>query len=209
MNSKSPNLADSVALLTNTRSPKRRSGARRLRKLADPAACSDLLVALRHEVQDSRTWETQYQMVMALGTCSCKAGLEYLWQLARSNFEATMLYVAIGDAIVRLGRDFEADPGPMLAILATDNEMLIEGAFRATAMLQLRYEAATIETVLNYLRPRRHADGLRFWVAAAAPGWDSPHLEEFLNTCISGMREDVRQAAIAAKAKQYRQYNPL
>ena len=201
--------ADSILQLQDTRSHKRRSAAKRLRKIAQSAACPELLAALQREVQDRRTWETQYQMVMALGTCGCTEALDFLWQLARSDFDATMVYVALGDAIVRLGRAFENDPAPMLAVLATDNEMLIDGALRATAMLRLRFETTSIDAILKYLQPRGLADGLRFWAAAAAPGWESPRLEEFLDTCICGLREDIREAALAAKARRYRKYSPL
>lgn len=201
--------ADAVALLTNKRSPKRRTGARRLRKLADPAACPDLLTSLRSEVRDPRTWETQYQMVMALGTCGCVGTLDYLWDLACRSFEATMVYVALGDAIVRLGRAHENDPAPLKALLATGNDMLIDGGFRAVAMLRLRFDTETIEMILDFLRPRGSADGLRFWVAAAAAGWESPGLGAFLKQCIEGPRNDVRQAAIAASEKRYQRYSPL
>ncbi|WP_233289190.1 hypothetical protein [Kitasatospora sp. MBT63] len=89
-------------------SPKRRSAASRLRRLADPAAGPALLEALQTEVRDARTWETQYQMVMALGTCGHRPALGLLRDLARRPFEATAVYVALGDAIVRLSTPEEA-----------------------------------------------------------------------------------------------------
>ncbi|MEV6973227.1 hypothetical protein [Kitasatospora sp. NPDC093806] len=68
-------LDKAVEQLGHRLSPKRRSAATRLRRLADPAAGPPLLEALEREVRDSRTWETQYQMVMALGMCGHRPAL--------------------------------------------------------------------------------------------------------------------------------------
>jgi HEAT repeat protein len=97
-------LQDAIALLTHSQSAKRRSGAKRLRKLGDPRACPPLLEALNNEVRDPRTWETQYQMAMAIGECNCRDALPYLHELALQRFEATMVDKAIGGATVRLSR---------------------------------------------------------------------------------------------------------
>ncbi|MFC9288738.1 hypothetical protein ACFT0E_19100, partial [Streptomyces sp. NPDC057052] len=93
---------EAVARLGHRLSPERRSAARRLRRLADPAAGPSLLEALRREVHDPRTWKTQYEMAMALGMCGHRPALGFLRELARRPHEATMVYAALGDAVVRL-----------------------------------------------------------------------------------------------------------
>jgi len=65
-----------------------------LRKLQAASAGSLLLTALQREMQDPRTWETQYQMIMALGACGCPPALPYLQTLTRQIFTATPLPVA-------------------------------------------------------------------------------------------------------------------
>src|SRR5713226_6405780 len=60
-----------IGQLRSPHSPKRRSAAKKLRKLGDPIAGPALLDALKQELPDARTWETQYQMVMALAHCGC------------------------------------------------------------------------------------------------------------------------------------------
>ena len=79
-------IEDSIALLTHKRSPKRRSGAKKLRKLKNSKACSALFETLQKELNDSRTWETQYQMIMALGECGCKDALPFLKELVHREF---------------------------------------------------------------------------------------------------------------------------
>jgi len=196
-------------LLRHKLSAKRRAGAKRLRKLGRPEAGPALLVALREELRDTRTWETQYQMVMALAESEYTPALPYLEELAQQSFEATMVYTALGDALVRLGRSSSEDAEPVLRLLRSGNERLIDGALRAVAMLRLTLDQAAVERIVAFASALPPADGLRFWVAAAAPGWRGPAVEAFLGECVRSPREDVREAAAAAVQGKYRRWSPL
>jgi HEAT repeat protein len=121
-------LNEIVAQLGDKKSPKRRSAAKKLRKLKDVDAGPFLLAALETELSDARTWETQYQMIMAIGECGYKPALPFLNELAKQDFEATMVYIAIGDAIVRLSTENKRDTTTILKLIDTSNEMLIDGA---------------------------------------------------------------------------------
>jgi HEAT repeat protein len=78
-----------VEQLASPQSAKRRSAAKKLRKLKAAEAGPALLAALERELQDARTWETQYQMVMALGECGHRAALPFLEARAiRRSFKA-------------------------------------------------------------------------------------------------------------------------
>ena len=209
MSQHNPAITAALALLSDKRSPKRRSGAKRLRKLRGPTAGPAFLQALQQEVRDPRTWETQYQMIMALGECGYRPALPYLQTLVAQPFEATMVYVALGDAIVRLGRADADDPQPVLALMRTGNDMLIDGAFRAVAMLHLKLDAAAVEHIVGFVAGRSPQDGLRFWVAAAAAGWSGPSVAAFLEACATGPRQDVQRAALASQQGTYLQWNPL
>jgi hypothetical protein len=198
-----------TAQLRHKASAKRRSAAKRLRKLGLASACPALLDALQHELRDERTWETQYQMVMALGASSCTTALSLLRELAQRRMNATMVLVAVGDAIVRLARRFEHDPDPVLEVLGIDNEpSLFDGALRAVAMLHLRFHPEVVEKLLD------HVIGLKdesryFWPAAACPGWSGAKVEAFLRMCLSSSRSDVKKAAEAASSGKYLKWNPL
>ena len=196
-------------LLNDPHSAKRRLGAKRLRKSKDPSAGPALLTALQKEVRDPRTWETQYHMVMALGECGYAPAAPYLEELARLPFSATMVYVAIGDAVVRLDREHENDASPVLRLMETGNGALIDGAFRAVAMLRMRPDAAAVRQILRFAAARDTHDGLRFWVAAAAAGWEGEDVAKFLRACAKGPRPDVREAAAAAQQGRYLEWHPL
>ncbi|WP_329074310.1 HEAT repeat domain-containing protein [Streptomyces niveus] len=94
--------ADAIRQLQDRSSAKRRSAAKQLRKLGDQNAGPALLEALKNEVRDSRTWETQYQMTMALGTCGSPSDLPYLRDLVLQRETPHAVHTAGGDAIVRL-----------------------------------------------------------------------------------------------------------
>jgi hypothetical protein len=201
---------DAIQELGAAQSPKRRSAAKRLRKMRAVEAGPELLRALEKEIQDPRTWETQYQLVMALGECDYKAALPTLEKLASGKFEATMVYVALGDALVRLSRQHEHDVLPVLRILrSSKNPMLIDGALRSMAMLRMVPETELMQEILAFVRPLQAADPLRFWVAAAAPGWEHSDLDDFLGACERSGRDDIANAAKLARARKYQKWSPL
>lgn len=202
-------LSEAIALLGHRLSAKRRSGAKRLRKLKDPKAGPMLLSSLQSEIKNPRTWETQYQMIMAIGECNYTPALTFLNELASKKFKASMLYIAIGDSIVRLDRKFDNDPMPILNIIGSKNDMLIDGAFRAVAMMKLRLDDSAIEQIIDFVSSYPQDHGLLFWVAAAAPGWSGVRVQQFLEYCSKSSREDVRKAALAAQQGKHLKWHPL
>jgi HEAT repeat protein len=198
-----------IGELRSPHSPKRRAAAKRLRKLGDRTAGPALLEALQRELLDPRTWETQYQMIMALGHCGYKEACPVLQMLAYEKFEATMVLVAVGDALVRLRRSSDSDPNPILEAFAVKNdESLLDGALRAMAMLHMSFQPTETALILQ-LTMQRQSERLKFWAAAACPGWSGAAVDDFLDQCLVSTREDVRSAAADAKLKKYRKWNPL
>jgi hypothetical protein len=154
--------------------------------------------------------ETQYQLVMALGECGYTDALATLERLAAQHLEGTMVYVALGDATVRLSRHHDHDVSPVLNLLRTSkNAMLIDGAFRGMAMLRMVPDSEAIGEILAFVQPLHPADPLRFWVAAAAPGWKHSDLAPFFTACATSGRNDVATAAKLARDGKYEKWNPL
>ncbi len=168
-----------------------------------------LLAALRKEVEDARTWETQYQMIMAIGECGYSEALPLLDELALRDFEATMVYMAIGDALVRLKIQGLNDGGPVVEHLDSGNVSLIAGALRAMAMLKMIPSDEHVEKLLDFgLRlPADRGDVV--WILAAAPGWSGRKVEAFVAKHMTSPRREIREAAELAEAKKYRKWYPL
>ncbi len=195
--------------LRDKKSSKRRAAAKKLRKLKDVKAGLSILDALETELKDVRTWETQYQMIMAIGECGYKPALPFLNELAKRNFEATMVYVAIGDSIVRLSLESEKNACPILKLIDTGNEMLINGAFRAMAMLKIVPSPSHIEKIINYVAKRELNQGIHFWVVAAASGWSGSKVGKYLDYCAKSPREEITSAVALARNNKYKKWNPL
>lgn len=202
-------IQDAIRQLAAPQSPKRRGAAKKLRRLRASEAGPSLLAALEKEVLDPRTWETQYQLIMAIGECSHTAALPMLERLATNTFEATMVYLALGDAIVRLSRTHDHDAAPVLSSFHSKNAMLIDGSLRAMAMLRMVPDSEAIREILAFVKPLNPTNDLRFWIAAAAPGWTHPSLDGFLATCEASGRVDVAEAAKLARLGKYKKWSPL
>ncbi len=204
-----PTLEEDIELLKHSRSPKRRSAAKRLRKRGDITAGPYLLSALRKEVKDTRTWETQYQLVMAIGECKYVDGLPFLKEFAAQQLEATMIFIGLGDAIVRLEIQSLEDSSPILKIMESGNDMLIDGAFRAMAMLKMVPSIDHISQILKFVSSTSIENGLRFWPLAAAPGWQGIEVDAYVTECSRSSVQSLQYAAKLAIKHKYKKWSPL
>ncbi len=200
--------------LKDRASAKRRSAAKNLRKLDGGKACGALLEALQHELQDPRTWETKYQMIMALAECECTRAIELIQALSKAPEEYNTIQLAVGEAMVRLGRLFPNDPTPVLEILAhaeVYSEYVVSGALRGVARLKLRFDLDIVKRIISkVLALNNH--GAIFWAVAACPGWGWKNeiVRGFLQACVDhpGYKE-TRVAAEAALQGKYMKWNVL
>ena len=211
----SDDIDELIEALSDSRSPKRRSAARKLRKLGDSRAGPGLMTALQRELEDTRTWETQYQMIMALGECGYLDSLSYLQELADRKFEATMVSVALGDSIIRLSSPLDDEGQPLMQILGSGNDSLIAGALRAVAMLHVVPSAAVIQAILRYARDASEETIIQtnrwLWPAAAAPGWLEvcDEVGEFLDDCMRLPSPDLQKTAQESLKGKYKKWRPL
>lgn len=203
-------LPDLIGQLQHKSSSKRRAAAKKLRKLKARDTGSALLDALKNELKDKRTWETQYQMIMALGEAGYTDSLDFLIQLSTQEFEATMVYVAIGDAITRLDISQNGNINYSMKIFSsTSNSMLADGILRAIAMLQLIPENTHINKIIKYGLNLEIEDNSRVWIAAASPNWPKDATKIFLNECKTSENQQTKRAAEAALNNKYLKWSPL
>lgn len=200
-----------IEQLSNKASAKRRSAAKKLRKLKAQSAGPALLAVLKNELKDKRTWETQYQMIMALGESGYTESLDFLRQLTEQEFEATMVYIAIGDAITRLTYFKDGSISHALDFLEGKNSILlfIDGLIRAIAILKLTPSDQDIGRIINYGTKPEVTDNNRTWIASAAAGWSGNNVERFLNRCAVSNNPQTKRAAEAALNKKYPKWDIL
>ena len=176
---KTEDLYSLIEQLQHESSPKRRAAAKKLRKLKVNEAGQALLTALKKEIQDKRTWETQYQMIMALGETQYLEGLDFLYQLAQQDFEALMLYIALGHAITNLELIDSHEPISLLDWISNDKHQLVSGSLRSFAMNQIILKDEVISKIIIYVFIPENID-IQFWAVAAMPGWPKALTHETL-----------------------------
>ncbi|MEV7238978.1 HEAT repeat domain-containing protein [Streptomyces sp. NPDC051020] len=193
---------EAINQLGDRTSAKRRSAAKRLNKLAYGAAGPELLRALRREVGHPRTWETQYEMVMALAACKYRPAIEFLTELAQRPTEDTALRLALGNSIVQLRSAEEGFAAPLRWCMDQGDPSLLDGALRAVAENHAPLDTETVDRVLGFLDPLDPYDGLRYWAAVAAAQWPDDRVRTFLKSCVAGPRADVAAAAATSLASR-------
>lgn len=208
--------ADAVQSIASGPYERRLEAAETLRRRArrdDAAHIVDVLTAEVAEGVTDDNWEIVYHLVMAVATAghtpACTL-LRHLVERLRLN-DQEGVRTALGDAIVRLCRARPGDPTPILWCLARRDDHLLEGAFRAAAMLREVYDENTCARLLDAVRDAsgEPIQTFRFWPAAAAAGWKGPAVEEFLRACATSPRDEVRDAAVASLRGRYKSWKPL
>lgn len=197
--------AELIEGLNSTRSAERRKAAKKLLALEDRGASAALIEALRKEVQDPRTWETQYFMAAALGECGDpKEAIPLLEELARVDFEATQVLAGVGYALARLRMGDDHDAEPILELLREGTYDVARGALQTLALKQIPLNESQAGVVMDFIEATEARDSktrIRFWALAAAAEWQGDRARQFLEA--SSAQRDYKQAAQRALAGKY------
>ena len=206
-------LSDDIELLSHSRSPKRRAAAKRLRKLGDATAGPALVAALENELSDERTWETQYQMVMAIGHCNYTDGLAFAESLVDRHLGG-MVDVAIGDTLLRLSRQHENDAARAIDFIDSDNKPLTHGAMQAIAMLRMLPDEPTIKRLIDHGLSLNLGDDdwTVIWLLRAVPGWPNQLVDQLLDKWGAVpflQQQQIHGAVDLARKHKYYKWSPL
>lgn len=188
-------------------SSKRRAAAAWLRKHPDPSAGDALLIALREELKDPRTWSSQGSMIKALGECGFVPALPFLRQVAESTFEASMVEIALGYAIFRL----EAlNPKArlddlILDLLHRERRHLTKGVLQSVAVLRFVPREDVILKLVEFARSFRPEEEIfHLFLCSAAYHWAPSTIATYLTWCSEYCRSPVSKAAqMALEGKRW------
>lgn len=186
--------------LRNANAVRRRRAVVAIRKLKDRSCGSAILESLRREREAGCGWEGQYHMIMALGELDYRPAYGFLRELADEAFEATLLYTALGEALLRLGRTYGNDPTALFEVMEAGNFILLDGAFRAVNLLSISFSAEVVGRILDFARGLKDPQSdvhRRYFSNGADPGWSSPNLHRFVARCLDDPCEANRRAAEA------------
>jgi len=195
-----------ILLLRNHSFSRRRDAVIRIRKSKDRSLGIPLFDAFKREPKSQSNWENQYHMIMALSEMEYRPAFPYLRELSREKFEATILYTALGEALIRLGRLYDNDPTPLYEILGRDNFILLDGAFRGVTRFNICFERRVIRDIIDFARTLRDPGAEtfeRYASGGADPEWQSPHLLKYL---LSAMDDPCPETSKAAMKVLYSGY---
>ncbi|MFP3599209.1 hypothetical protein [Chryseobacterium sp. SIMBA_029] len=183
-----------IEKLNSKKSADRRRGAKEIGKLKIVQLGEELYQKYVIEKLDKRTWETQYEMIKALGSIEFKKAIEEIEQIVRTNIPHDMITMASGTTYVQLKRKSIHDAAPVLELLEFGSISVIDGALLALAIDQMKPNENEIRKILSYCKDiNKHKDRIghefglidsRQYLAIACANWDIELTKDFLNHCI-------------------------
>jgi hypothetical protein len=197
-------MRDEIDLLNHPRSNKRKSAAKKLRIHHLKEACESLLDSLKLELKNKNTWETQYQMVMAIGESQCDSAKKELYHLLNNNTMEPMVKLAFADAITRI----ENNSGFLTFALNLKDIDLIQGALRGMTFKKIPLPNQILDELINFTLSFK--DNLTcFWIAASAPNCESMKLKSLLEEWSFSTNKDLSKAATESLKNKYVKWSIL
>ncbi len=181
--------------LQSTKSADRRRAAVEIGKTKLTDLADDLYRAYLVEATDTRTWETQVQMILALGLLDYKIALKEIEQIVRTNKPNDMITYAAAQSYVRLKRQSLTDASPALELLQFGGLSTVDGCLNPLGYDKMQPDEKQIKELIKLSWDlHKHKDRLgqesgycdpRYGLAAACAGWDHQLTRAFLEHCLA------------------------
>lgn len=170
----------------------------------------------KKEIQESRAGlRGDDRLCLQGGLSVCKNGLgsesgfteslDFLLELAEHEFDATMVYVAIGDAITRLIYLSQNTVCEAIKYVQNknSNSLFIDGVLRAIATQKTTPDEQDINRLIEFAQDKETPENNRTWIASASAEWhQNMNVEPFLNHCLNSDNQQTKRAAEAALNKK-------
>jgi hypothetical protein len=174
--------------LSSTKSPDRRRAAKEIGKKIIAELGDELYKKYLAELKDKRTWETQCEMIKALGIINYKKAFEHIEKIVKENIPHDMITICAATAYVRLKRENINDGRPVLELLEFGRISVIVGTLMALAYDKMVPDNEMIEKIIklcwdlkNHKDMVRGISGGRKYLAIACANWDNKLTEGILN----------------------------
>lgn len=196
--------------LQNKLSGKRRSAAKKIGKNQLIQLGDELYAAYIKEREDKRTWETQTEMIIALGRIGYTKALPDLKAITDKNEPHDMITIAAARSYVRLKRKDLSDVQPVIELLETGNLSVLNGATDILAFDNMTPPEEDIKTIISILDSKDEKEiairGLgdpRQGLISAMSKWKDLTSHNYLNQIIESKKKDlIEYAELALKGKK-------
>ena len=180
--------------LSSKKSADRRRSAKEIGKLKIYDLAEELYQKYLIEKSDTRTWETQCEMIKTLGSLDFKKAINEIEQIVQKNIPHDTITIVSGTTYVQLKRKSIYDGSPVLELLEFGSVSLIHGAHLVLAIDKMKPRENEIKKILSQSKDiNKHKDlighefGLmdsRQYLAIACANWDLELTQDFLKHCI-------------------------
>lgn len=187
--------------LYSTKSTDRKRAAKEIGKLKLTDFADDLYHAYLKEAKDKRTWETQVEMILALGLLDYKNALPEIEQIVRTNVPNDMITYAAAQSYVRLKRKSLTDASPAIELLQFGRLSTVDGCLNPLGYDKMQPDENQIKELIKLSWDlHKHKDRLghesgycdpRYGLAAACAGWDRQLTKDFLEHCFGTADRDT------------------
>jgi hypothetical protein len=178
--------------LHSTKSSDRKRAAKEIGKLKLSDFADDLYQAYLKETKDKRTWETQVEMILALGLLDYENALTEIDKIIKANNPHDMITYAAAQTYVRLKRKSLSDASPVLELLRFGGLSIVSGCLNPLGYDKMHPDENQIKQLIKLSWDlHKHKDcepgygDPRYGIAAACAGWDRQLTKEFLEHCIA------------------------
>jgi len=180
--------------LNSKKSADRKRGAKEIGKLKIYELVEELYLKYLTEKADTRTWETQCEMIKALGNVDFKKAIPEMEQIVQKNLPHDMITSVSATTYVQLKRSSINDASVVVELLETGSVSVICGAHLALAIDKMIPEEHDIKKILSLSKDiNKHKDRIgleyglidsRIYLAIACANWNIELTRDFLNHCI-------------------------
>ncbi|MBN6076115.1 hypothetical protein HYE59_00805 [Aggregatibacter actinomycetemcomitans] len=174
--------------LLSGRTPQIKKAARIIRK-ENLEGYSELLHnALASEIEKTKSWETQLELIYAIALTRCIEEIPYLKELATREFSVTpVVYRALSFAIVYL-QNFDKNLNLLYFYEALDSDNLLLAAGACAAIYKLKVDLASddIRRIITYVTKPVYLEELGkvsnpiFFILALSYLWPNEYKDEII-----------------------------
>ena len=146
------------------------------------------------ELRDKRTWETQVEMILALGLINHKEALKEIEEIVRINISHDMITYAAAQTYVRLKRKSLNDATPSIELLKFGGLSTVAVCLNPLGYDRMLPNDEQIKELIKISWDlHKHKDIIgeeygycdpRYGLVAACAGWNKQLTNEFLLHCI-------------------------
>lgn len=180
-------------------SPKIQKAAKAISKKSLSGYCAHLTAALKEQIKNPKSWETQCELIKAIGKTGCVEVLPLLKDLINKDYESTILYSELAFSILLIENISESNIDFLFQSLEKRNVSQIAGACAALLYRKIipteEEISQIVSEIVTYTEDEGHIITPRGYIAAIAYLWPASTVKDFLESCKKSSSRVISQIA--------------